>query len=131
MNQITPSNLDGSDNNQNNLAVGCHLLGFLGLLVPLGNILAPLALWLIKREGNPFVDYQGREAVNFQISFSLWGIIAVTLSLALVWTVIIPVLAVIALVILAVIWVVTMILAAMRASRGEAYRYPFTLRLLS
>ncbi len=129
MNQITHAN--GGDHDQNNLAVGCHLLGFLGLLVPLGNILGPLALWLIKREGNPFVDDQGREAVNFQISFSLWGIIAVTLSLVLVWTVIIPVLAVVALVILAIIWVVTMILAAVRTSRGEAYRYPFTLRLLS
>lgn len=120
------------DDNQNNLAVGCHLLGFLGVVVPIfGNILAPLVLWLLKRDGNPFVDEQGKEATNFQISFTLWYLIGGALIGLLWWTVIVPVLVGIMMLVLAVIWVVTMIIAAVRASNGRGYRYPFTLRIIS
>ncbi|MDN5862008.1 MAG: DUF4870 domain-containing protein [Salinisphaera sp.] len=117
--------------NQNNVAVGCHLLGFLGLVVPFGHILGPLFLWLIQREGRPFVDDQGREAVNFQISFTLWAIIGGALFFLLIWTVIVPILVFIGFIVLGIVWLVCTILAAVRASRGDAYRYPWTLRLLS
>lgn len=115
---------------QRNVAVGCHLLGFLGFVLPFGHILGPLVLWLLRRDGNPFVDDQGKEAVNFQISFTLWGIIGGALFVVLVWTVIVPVLVLIAWLVLAIVWLVTMIRAAIKASGGQAYRYPWTLRLL-
>lgn len=121
-----------SNDNQNNLSVGCHLLGFLGFVFPIvGNIVAPLVLWLVKRDGNPFVDEQGKEAVNFQISYSLWYVIGGALITALFWTLVVPIVVGIAMAVLAILWVVTMIIAAVRASRGEGYRYPFTLRLLT
>lgn len=119
------------DASQTNVAVGCHLLGFLGFVIPFGHILGPLVLWLLKRDGNPFIDDQGKEALNFQISFTLWGIIGAAIMTVLVWTVIVPILVGIALVALAIVWVVSMILAAMGASRGESYRYIWTLRLIS
>lgn len=121
-----------ADANQNNLAVGCHLLGFLIFVIPgVGHILGPLVLWLLKRHGNPFVDDQGKEALNFQISFTLWTVIGGALATVLLWTVIVPVLVGLALLVLTIIWTVAMILAALRASNGHAYRYPLTLRLIS
>src|SRR5687767_1682602 len=51
----------------------CHLLGLAGLTgIPLANVLAPLGLWLWKREGNPLLDAHGKEVLNFQISFSIY-----------------------------------------------------------
>lgn len=132
MNDPTETAPASVDRDQANIAVGCHLLGFLVFVIPLcGHIVGPLVLWLLKREGNPFVDDQGREAVNFQISFTLWFVIAAALMLGLIWTVVVPILMVPVLAGLFIVWLVTMILAAVQASRGEAYRYPLTLRLLS
>lgn len=113
-----------ADETQRNLAVGCHLLGFLGLVIPpVGNILGPLVLWLLKREGRPFVDDQGREAVNFQISMTLAALVSAALTVILIGFVL--------LFALGVYWLVMTIVAAMHASRGEAYRYPWTLRLIT
>lgn len=118
--------------NQHNVAVGCHLLGFLIFVIPgVGHILGPLALWLLKRDGNPFVDDQGKEALNFQISYTFWALVALALAFTLFWTVVVPLLAVVALVVLAVVWFVAMLVAAARAGRGHAFRYPLTLRLIA
>jgi uncharacterized Tic20 family protein len=59
-------------------AMFCHLAGLGGLLpiVPvIGSILAPLIIWQIKKDDYPFVDKQGKEAVNFQISMLLYAVI--------------------------------------------------------
>lgn len=121
-----------SGNNQNNLAAGCHLLGFLIFVIPgIGQILGPLALWALKREGHPFVDEHGKEALNFQISFTLWYLIGSALIAVLFWTLVVPVVVGLALVVLSAIWIVTMILAASYACHGQSFRYPLTWRLIS
>ena len=62
----------------------CHLLGLASFLgIPFGNIIAPLFLWLLKRAEDPFVDVCGKEAVNFQITISLYF----TLSVVLIFSV--------------------------------------------
>ncbi len=56
-------------------AMFCHLAGLAGIIVPvIGSIVAPLIIWQIKKEEHPFVDEQGKEAVNFQISMLLYGL---------------------------------------------------------
>ena len=51
----------------------CHLLSLTLLIgVPLGNILGPLIIWLIKRDEDPFVDLCGKESLNFQISMTIY-----------------------------------------------------------
>ena len=61
-------------------AMFCHLAGLVGYLIPLiGNIVAPLIIWQIKKDELPFVDEQGKEAVNFQISMSLYALIGIIL----------------------------------------------------
>lgn len=60
-------------------AMLCHFAAFFGLVFPFGNLLGPLVVWQIKRDLDPFVDAQGKEAVNFQISVTLAGLVCVPL----------------------------------------------------
>jgi uncharacterized Tic20 family protein len=102
----------------------CHLAGLAVYIgVPFGNILGPLVVWLIKKEEFPFVDEQGKEALNFQISITIYGIIAGILIIVLIG---IPLLLG-----LLVAHIVLIIVAAIKANEGESYRYPFTIRLIS
>jgi uncharacterized Tic20 family protein len=108
---------------ERNWAVFCHLAGFAGLLVPgIGQVLGPLVLWLARRDRSEYVDYHGREAVNFQISMTLYALVAA----ALIWVLIGFVL----LFAVLVMQFVLMVLASVAASHGELYRYPVTLRLI-
>jgi uncharacterized Tic20 family protein len=135
-----------------NWAVLCHLSALLWLVgVPFGNILGPLIVWLIKKNDYPFVDDQGKEALNFHISLTIYLIGAMILfvlfgvsMLPLFWPfhhgfwdfwnpLAMPFFLIpgIALVIgIFVLGVVFAIVAAVKASDGVAYRYPITLRLI-
>lgn len=107
---------------EKNWGMYCHLAGFAGLLIPFGNVLGPLLIWIIKKEEYPFVEVEGKEALNFQITVSIAAIIAGLLSVVLIG---IPLL--IAIGILAIIF---MIKAIMETNEGRPYRYPFNLRLV-
>ncbi len=100
----------------------CHLLALSGFVVPFGSIIGPLVMWLIKREEFPFVDDQGKEALNFGISVLIYAIVAGILTVIIIG---IPLL-----IAIFVFWVVMVIIAAMKANAGIAYRYPLTLRLI-
>jgi len=55
----------------------CHLAAFAAYLgIPFGHIIGPVMVWLIKRNDYPFVDECGREALNFNISMTIYGIVA-------------------------------------------------------
>src|SRR3546814_15977774 len=101
------------------LAVLCTVIGF---------VLGPFVVGLIKRDDMPFVDDQGKEALNFNITVfivcvSLCVFALVTLGLGLV--VVVPLWIVIGLV-----WLIVTIVAAIKANEGEYYRYHFALRLI-
>jgi uncharacterized Tic20 family protein len=107
-----------------NWSVLCHLAGLLGLPVPLiGHVVGPLIVWMMKRDDHPFIDDQGKEAVNFQISMVIYEFVAALLICAVVGIVLLP--------LLIVLDVIFVIVAAVKASNGEAYRYPLTIRLIS
>ena len=110
------------DQTVRNTAVAAHLSTFAGLIVPFGSAIGPLAVWLTRRDRDPFIDQAGREALNFGISIAIYGLVALVAALMLVG---IPLLmaGVIA-------WVVLASLAAAKASQGQAYRYPLTMRLV-
>ena len=104
-------------------AVICHLSAFAGLVVPyVGIVLGPLVVWLLKREGMPFVDDQGREAMNFQLTMFIAGLVCMVLMWVLIGFALLAALALFD-------FVVT-IVAAVKASEGVAYRYPVNLRLI-
>lgn len=119
----------GSDDR--NLAMLVHVLTLVSLFVGGWGIHIgiPLVAWLWKRGSSPFVGEHAREELNFQLSLTIYllvvGLVAV-LTLGLALLVIIPIALVLGIVVL-----VVMIKASMAASRGEQYRYPFTLRLVS
>lgn len=98
------------------MATIAHLSALAGLLLPGANILGPLVVWLARKDSMPYVDEQGREAINFNITACIVGL------LSLVVFVLAPV--------VAVAWIVLVIVAAVRAQRGERWRYPFCLRLV-
>jgi uncharacterized Tic20 family protein len=105
-----------------NTAVAVHLSTFAGLVVPFGSVIGPLAVWLTRRYRDPFIDQAGREALNFGISIAVYGVVALVAALMLVG---IPLL-----VVGVIAWVVLGSLAAVKASQGQTYRYPLTMRLV-
>jgi uncharacterized Tic20 family protein len=101
----------------------CHLTALSGFIgVPFGHILGPLIVWLIKKDEFAFVDDQGKESLNFQITLTIAGIICIPLVLILVGIVL--------LIALAIVGVVFTIIGAVKANEGVHYRYPFAFRLL-
>jgi uncharacterized Tic20 family protein len=103
-------------------AMFCHLGGLFGIVFPFGNIIVPLVIWLVHRDKFPLVDDQGKEAVNFQISISIYLIAS-----ALMVLIAIGLFLLIALLIFALVVTVS---AAILASKGGKYRYPFTIRFI-
>src|SRR5437763_15332925 len=71
-------------------AMLAHLCGFAGYFIPFGNIIGPLIIWMAKREQYPFVDDQAKEALNFQISLTIYAIAAALSILVLVGIVLLP-----------------------------------------
>ena len=105
-----------------NTAVAAHLSTFAGLVMPFGSVIGPLAVWLTRRHRDPFIDQAGREALNFGISIAIYGAVVLAAALMLVG---IPFL-----IVGVVAWVVLASLAAVKASQGQSYRYPLTMRLV-
>ena len=109
---------------ERNWAMLSHLLALVGYFaVPLGNVIAPLIIYLMKKDESPFVADQARESLNFQISVCIYLLISGVLVLILI-----------GLLLLAVVGVagaILTIIASVKAANGVAYRYPLTLRLIS
>jgi uncharacterized Tic20 family protein len=104
--------------------VACHLSALAGFVVPaFGHVLGPLIVWLIKRGESPEIDVHGKEALNFQISMLIYNLVAGVLCLLLIGFALLAV--------LHILNVVFVIIAALKASEGQMYRYPLTIRLIS
>lgn len=107
-----------------NWCVLCHASALSGLFFHvLGFVLGPLIVWMIKRGDSAEIDANGKESLNFQISMLIYHAIAVILCFVLIG---IPIL--IALWILDVVFT---IIASIKTSEGQFYRYPLTIRFLS
>lgn len=101
------------------IAHGSVLAGF---IVPFGNIIAPLVVWLMKKETMPRAANQAREALNFQISVSIYAFVGFLLTFLLIG---IPLLFVLGITVL-----VLVIKAIIDASNNKDTRFPATLRLV-
>jgi uncharacterized Tic20 family protein len=105
-------------------AMICHLAGLAGFVIPvvISGIIAPLVIWQIKKEDDPFIDVNGKEAVNFQISVGIYALISIPLCFACIGLVTLPAVMIFNLVFL--------IIAAIKANNGERYRYPLCIRFI-
>ncbi len=91
-------------------------------IFPFGNILAPLIIWLIKKDEMPFVEDQAKEVLNFQISMTIYFIGSIILIIVLIG---IPIL-----IVLGIFNIIITIIAGIKANDGKSYRYPINLRLI-
>ncbi len=91
-------------------------------MIPFGNIIGPLVVWLIKRAEIPAVDAHGKEALNFQISVAIYAIVCLLLMFVVIGIFLLMALGIAALILV--------IIAAIKASSGELYRYPLTIRFI-
>ena len=105
---------------------GLVAASLLTTMIP-GNVLAPLIIWLIKREGSAFINDQGKEAMNFQITVTL----ALLACFALMMTVILACVAIPLMMAIGVYAVIVTIVAAVKSYEGVAFRYPATIRFIS
>ncbi len=104
-------------------AMIAHLAGFLGYFLPvIGSLIGPLIIWQLKKDLHPYVDEQGKEALNFQITVLIAAFVSFLLMQIAIGFVLIGVVVVGA--------IVLMIIAAIKANEGAPYRYPFCLRLI-
>lgn len=123
-----PATATPPSNEERTWALLGHLSALSAFVTGFGGIIGPLIVWLIKRDSMPFAADQAKEALNFNITVAIIGVVLVVftiitfgIGLLLAWPVGIA---------LFVGWLVLTILAAVRANEGTAYRYPFTLRLV-
>jgi len=101
----------------------CHLTALLGMIgIPLGNVLGPLIIWLVKKNAYSFVNEQGRESLNFQLSMTIYAIAAALLIFVKIGM---PLL-----LLVAGINFILVIIASIRAFNGETYTYPLAIRLI-
>jgi uncharacterized Tic20 family protein len=104
-------------------AMICHISALSGLLGNgIGFLVGPLIVWLIKKEDHPFIDEQGKEAVNFQITMFIILLISVILCLIFIGFLL--------LFVIALLMTILPIIAAVRTNDGTHYRYPVSIRFI-
>lgn len=112
-----------SANQERTFGMLCHLLAlsiFIG--IPFGNILGPLIMWLIKKDEFPLVNQEGKKALNFQISMTIYAIIGGVLCFILIGFLV--------LIAIAIAEIILVILASVKTHNGEDFKYPLTIQFL-
>jgi len=104
-------------------AMLCHLSTLSGFIIPFGNIIGPLVIWLTKKEGSVLIDDQGKEALNFQISMTIYSFVAAISIMCFIGIVLLPA--------VMIVDVVFTIIACIKANSGEFYRYPLSIRFVN
>ena len=129
-----------SKQNDHNNAFLLHLSAFFGYIFPFGAIVEPLVIWELNKRKSEFMDQNGKEAINFNLSYLLYTMI---LGLSIVPFVLrialedfqhldlFGIVSVGSLIgILAIVKFVLIIVAALKANRGEVYKYPLTIKFI-
>lgn len=100
----------------------CHILSLAGLVIPLGSVIGPLVMWLIKKEESHFVDTQGKESLNFQLTI----LVAVLMCIPLAFIIIgIPIA-----ILLSILSIVFPIMGGIKANEGKNYKYPYSIKFI-
>lgn len=87
-----------------------ELLSFAAFIFPIGNILGPLILWLVKKDTVPAVNEEGKKVINFNISWTLWSIVSCGVGF--------------------LAWIVIAIIATLKAANNEPFKHPWTIAFL-
>ena len=100
----------------------CHLSALAGFVVPFGNVIGPLVVWMMKKAEYPLVDREGKKALNFQITIAIVFFILIPFCFILIG---IPLI-----VLLGIASLILTIIAAVKTSKGEEYNYPVSIKFI-
>lgn len=100
----------------------CHLLALCGYVIPFGNIIGPLIVWLTQKDKSPFIDHHGKESLNFQITVTIAAFVCIILCFVLIGIPLLFALGIYAL--------IMSIIGAIKANEGRLYSYPYTFRFI-
>lgn len=104
---------------ERNWAMLCHLSAFTGFFFPFGGIIGPLICWLTRKDESAWVNENGKASMNFQLSILLYIVLVIPLCFIIIG---IPIIA-----FLFILKVVCIIIASVRAGKGERFKYPVTI----
>ena len=96
-----------------------HLSQFAGFLLPVAGFVAPIIMWVTNKENNASVDLHGKNIINFMISYAIY---AAVLCITIIG---IPVA-----IVLGVLYLLFVILASVKASNGEYWKYPLSIQFI-
>ncbi|HZJ95962.1 MAG TPA: DUF4870 domain-containing protein [Thiopseudomonas sp.] len=99
-----------------------HLAAFAVFVFPFGNIIGPLLVWQLKKDLDPYVEQNGKEAVNFQITVAI--VMLACMLLMFYW------IGFLLLLVVGLYWLVLTIVAGIKANDGVSYRYPWAIRFI-
>ncbi|MEE9310534.1 MAG: DUF4870 domain-containing protein [Cocleimonas sp.] len=116
-------NLKPLDPKQRKWGMALHMAALIGLLLPLGLVLGPLIVWMLKKNDGEFFDSQGKQAVNFQLTILLSAFV-----FALLGTVIKPIFTLAFMAGLA--GIIFSVIAGISVSRKGHYQYPFSFKFI-
>jgi uncharacterized Tic20 family protein len=104
---------------EKNWAMLCHLSAFAGFFFPFGGVIGPLICWLSRKDDSQWVNINGKASLNFQLSMLLYMILAAPLCIIIIG---IPII-----IFLVVLKVICIIIASVKAAKGEGFKYPITI----
>jgi len=104
---------------ERNWAMLCHLSAFAGFFFPFGGVIGPLICWLTRRDESSWVNINGKASLNFQLSMLLYKVLAVPLCFIIIG---IPLI-----MLLGTLKVICVIIASVKAPKGELFRYPLVI----
>jgi uncharacterized Tic20 family protein len=102
----------------------CHLSSLLGYFAGVFSFVGPLVCWLVKRDTSRFVDYHGKESLNFQLNILIYLLLTIPIVIATCGVGAVLTIAV------ALYGIIMPIVAGLKANSGEMYRYPLTFRII-
>ncbi|GIN93249.1 DUF4870 domain-containing protein [Siminovitchia terrae] len=108
--------MDTVSSSERTLAMAIYLTSFFTTLI------GPLLIWLLKKDESPFIDFHGKEYLNFIISYAVYSIVASLLMLVLIGFILLSIIGV-------MVFIFT-IIAAVKAYNGEIYHFPLVFRII-
>jgi uncharacterized Tic20 family protein len=107
---------------ERNWAMLCHLSAFAMFFFPFGGVIGPLICWLSRKDESAWVDVNGKASMNFQLSVLLYIVLTIPLLFIIVG---IPII-----MFLVTLRIVCIIIASVKSSKGEKFRYPLSIPFL-
>jgi uncharacterized protein len=108
--------------NEKTWAMSSHLSALAGFIIPFGNIIGPLVVWLLKKKESALVEKEAKKALNFQISVTIYAIIAFILTFIFIGVILLPA--------VAMFNIAMIIVATVKTNNGEDFKYPLSLNFI-